>query len=98
MVDESNYFPTATIFSQKSSWLRGQLHLNLLTLAIAPAQLQPAKVAFAHTWGGFNAATKASKMASCGSYGKDTEKKSMRETFFVPVGLAFCALRVSIRV
>jgi hypothetical protein len=32
------------------------------------------------------------------SYGKRVEKKSMRETFFVPLGLAFCALRVSIRV
>jgi hypothetical protein len=37
-------------------------------------------------------------MARYASYGKRVEKKSMRETFFVPVGLAFCALRVSIRV
>jgi hypothetical protein len=70
----------------------------LLRLAIASAQLQSPKIARAYTWGGFKAATKVSKMASFGSFGKDTEKKSTRETFFVLVGLAFCALRVSIRV
>ena len=98
MADEINIFSTAKIFSRKSSWLKAKLHLNLLRLSIASAQLQLAKVALDWAWGGFNAATKPSKVASCGSYGKDTEKKSTRETFFVPVGLAFCALRVSIRV
>jgi len=40
----------------------------------------------------------AFKTAKSESYGKNIEKKSTCETIFVSVGLAFCALRVSIRV
>jgi hypothetical protein len=37
-------------------------------------------------------------MAGCAAKSENAEKKWTRETVFVPVGLAFCELRVSIRV
>jgi hypothetical protein len=103
MADEINNFPAEMVFSWKSSWLKERLILNLLRLASARAQLKPAHsacgrrlITCCYTRCGNRG--QAIEMANYASYGKDVEKKSMRETFFVPVGLAFCALRVSIRV
>jgi hypothetical protein len=103
MVDEINNFPAEMVFSRKSPWPEERLILNLLRLASARAQRKPA-----HSACGRRLITcccthcgnrgQAIEMACYASYSKNVEKKSMRETFFVLVGLAFCALRVSIRV
>jgi len=102
MADEMSNFPTTMVFSRKSPWLNARLNLNLLRLASARMQLKPAY-----------SASESSPYGNCGQGWKpeaacregklwelwqQCQEKIDGRDFFVPVGLAFCALRVSIRV
>jgi hypothetical protein len=102
MVDESNNFPAMMIFSQNSSWPEERLTLNLLRLPSARAQLQPAHNATENgpfwPWGVCVENTSKPSRWQDMRVMTAKSKKIDGGTFFAPVGLAFCALRVSIRV
>ncbi len=102
MVDEMSNFPTTMVFSQKSSWLNERLNLNLLRLASARVQLNAAySASYSSPYGNCRRGWEpeaANREGKLWELWQQCQRKIDGRDFFVPVGLAFCALRVSIRV